>query len=41
MTFEKGHQKIGGRQKGMPNKKIIIKVDEILLDLNVLTQYKD
>jgi hypothetical protein len=35
MAFEKGHQKIGGRQKGMPNKKTIIKADEILLDLNV------
>ena len=35
MAFEKGHQKIGGRQKGMPNKKTIIKADKILLDLNV------
>lgn len=35
MAFEKGHKKIGGRQKGMPNKKTIIKADEILLDLNV------
>ena len=35
MTFEKGHQKIGGRQKGVPNKKTIIIADEILLDLNV------
>ena len=35
MAFEKGHQKIGGRQKGVPNKKTIIIADEILLDLNV------
>ena len=35
MAFEKGHKKIGGRQKGTLNKKTIIKADEILLDLNV------
>jgi len=35
MAFEKGHQKIGGRQKGAPNKKTIVKADEILLNLDV------
>ena len=35
MAFEKGYKKIGGRQKGTPNKKTIVKADEILLDLNV------
>lgn len=35
MPFEEGHQKIGGRQKGTPNKHTIIKADELLLQLNI------
>lgn len=35
MAFEKGHQKTGGRRKGTPNKKTLIKADELLLDLDV------
>jgi len=35
MPFEKGHAKIGGREKGTPNKKTLIKADELLVDLNI------
>jgi hypothetical protein len=35
MAFEKGHTKIGGRQKGAPNKKTLIRADELLLQLDV------
>ncbi len=35
MPFETGHQKIGGRQKGTPNKHNIIKADELLLQLDI------
>ena len=35
MPFESGHQKIGGRQKGTPNKNTIIKADELLLQLDI------
>jgi len=35
MPFEKGHSKIGGREKGAPNKKTLIKADDLLLDLNI------
>jgi hypothetical protein len=35
MPFETGHQKIGGRQKGTPNKNTIIKADELLLQLDI------
>jgi hypothetical protein len=35
MSFEKGHTKIGGRQKGTPNKKHLLRVDEILLQLDI------
>ena len=30
MAFEKGHTKIGGRQKGVPNKKTLIRADDLL-----------
>ncbi len=35
MAFEKGHEKSGGRQKGTPNKKTLIKADDLLSELNV------
>ena len=35
MPFETGRQKIGGRQKGTPNKHNIIKADELLLQLDI------
>jgi len=35
MAFEKGHEKLGGRQKGTPNKKTLIKADDLLLELDV------
>jgi non-ribosomal peptide synthetase component E (peptide arylation enzyme) len=35
MAFENGHPKIGGRQKGTPNKKTLIKADDLLLELGV------
>ena len=35
MAFEKGHTKIGGRQKGSPNKKTLLKAVDLLLDLNI------
>lgn len=35
MGFSKGHRKIGGRKKGTPNKKTLIKAEEILLNFNV------
>ncbi|MDC0388541.1 hypothetical protein OAM53_00685 [Candidatus Thioglobus sp.] len=35
MAFEQGHEKIGGRQKGTPNKKTLIKAYDLLLELNV------
>ena len=35
MPFEKGHSKIGGRERGTLNKKTMIKADELLLNLNI------
>ncbi len=35
MAFENGHEKLGGRQKGTPNKKTLIKADDLLLELDV------
>ena len=35
MPCEKGHSKIGGREKGTPNKVTMIKADDLLLDLNI------
>ena len=35
MAFEKGHTKIGGRQKGTPNKNTLIRADELLLKLDI------
>jgi hypothetical protein len=35
MAFEKGHKKLGGRKKGMPNKKTLIKADDLLFELGV------
>jgi hypothetical protein len=35
MSFEIGHSKQGGRQKGTPNKKTLMKADEILTQLNI------
>jgi len=35
MAFENGHEKLGGRQKGTPNKKTLIKADGLLLELDV------
>ena len=35
MTFENGHEKLGGRQKGTPNKKTLIKADDLLLELDI------
>jgi len=35
MAFEQGHEKSGGRQKGTPNKKTLIKADDLLLELGV------
>ena len=35
MPFEKGHQKIGGRTKGTPNKATLIRADDLLLKLDV------
>jgi hypothetical protein len=35
MAFEKGHTKIGGRQKGTHNKKTLIRADELLLQLDI------
>jgi hypothetical protein len=35
MAFEKGHTKIGGRKKGTPNKKTLIRADELLLQLDI------
>ena len=35
MAFENGHEKLGGRQKGTPNKKTLIKADDLLLELGV------
>ena len=35
MAFEKGRPKIGGRQKGTPNKKTLIRADELLIQLNI------
>jgi len=35
MAFEKGHTKTGGRQKGTPNKKTLIRADELLLQLDI------
>jgi hypothetical protein len=35
MAFENGHEKLGGRKQGTPNKKTLIKADDLLLELNV------
>ena len=35
MAFEKGHEKIGGRQKGSPNKKTLLKAADLLLNLEI------
>jgi hypothetical protein len=35
MAFENGHEKLGGRQKGTPNKKTLIKADDLLLELGI------
>jgi len=35
MAFEQGHEKTGGRQKGTPNKKTLIKADDLLMELDV------
>ena len=35
MAFEQGHEKTGGRQKGTPNKKTLIKADDLLIELDV------
>jgi len=35
MPFEKGHEKSGGRKKGTPNKKTLIKADDLLIELNI------
>ena len=35
MAFENGHEKLGGRLKGTPNKKTLIKADDLLLELDV------
>ena len=35
MSFAKGHQKLGGRKKGTPNKKTALKVDMILSELDI------
>ena len=35
MAFEKGHKKLGGRKQGTPNKKTLVKADELLLELGV------
>jgi hypothetical protein len=35
MPFEKGHEKLGGRKQGTPNKKTLIKADDLLLELDV------
>ena len=35
MGFEKGHSKIGGREKGTPNKKTLIRAEDLLIDLSV------
>ena len=35
MPFERGHSKIGGREKGTPNKKTLVKADDLLIELNV------
>ena len=35
MAFEQGHEKLGGRKQGTPNKKTLIKVDDLLIELDV------
>jgi len=35
MGFTKGHRKIGGRRKGTPNKKTVMRVEELLLQLDI------
>lgn len=35
MAFEQGHEKLGGRKKGTPNKKTLIKADDLLIELDV------
>jgi len=35
MAFEQGHEKLGGRKQGTPNKKTLIKADDLLIELDV------
>ena len=35
MAFEQGHGKTGGRKKGTPNKKTLIKAGDLLVELDV------
>lgn len=35
MAFEAGHKKLGGRRRGTPNKKTLVKADELLLELGI------
>ena len=35
MAFEQGHSKLGGRKQGTPNRKTLIKADDLLLELDV------
>ena len=35
MPFEKGHSKIGGREKGALNKKTLIKAEDLLINLSI------
>ena len=41
--FEKGHEKIGGRNKGVKNKKTLLSADELLLqrDINPIEKLID
>ena len=35
MAFEQGHGKLGGRKQGTPNKKTLIKADDLLIELDI------
>ena len=35
MAFEQGHEKLGGRRQGTPNKKTLIKADDLLIELDI------
>ena len=35
MAFEQGHEKTGGRMKGTPNKKTLVKANDLLVELNI------